>query len=186
MSQRATASRFPMKASPTVLSLLSAVLLATSLAQVEFVGFMTSAEGSRFALKEEKGERASGWLALGDSFRGFKLIAHDPQRDTLVVEKEGERLELHLKKDRVAHGEAQKVKIADIAIQFKGEATTVTAQQVRDSMQLRPGDALEEAAIDRSIRALYRTGHFEFVEFKNERLTPDTFRLVVIVTPKSK
>lgn len=187
MSQIGSLAHFPtMKASPTIGLLLSAVLLATASAQIEFVGFMTSAEGPRFTLKEAKEPRPSEWLKLGDSYSGFKLVAHDPKQGLLSVEKNAERLELPLKQSRVAHGEGQtpaKPKLGKVVVQFKG-TTTVTEKTVRDYLQLRPGDEFDEGAIDRSVRALYRSGHFESIEIKNESPTAGTFNLMVILTPK--
>jgi outer membrane protein insertion porin family len=47
----------------------------------------------------------------------------------------------------------------------------------------RAGD-LDETMLDRDIRALYKTGLFEFIEIKREAVDASTFNLVVEVTPK--
>jgi hypothetical protein len=175
-----------MKLSLVVLLVLSGLLVGPCSAQIEFVGYMTSADGPRFSLKESKAEKASGWLRLGDSYSGFKLLAHDSQKSILSVEKDGNRSELRLKEDRVTHGDApksSKPKIGKVKIQFVG-ATSVSEQVVRDSMQVRPGDEIDEVVIDNSIRSLYRTGRFKQIEIKKESPTPGTVDLEVIVTPK--
>jgi hypothetical protein len=174
-----------MKASPRFLLVLSGLFFSISSAQIEFVGYMTSAEGPRFTLKESKEEKASGWLRLGDSYLGSKLVAHDPQRGILYVEKNGDRFGLPLKQDRVAHGDkskSTKPKIGKISIQFAGDKR-VPEQMVRDGMHIRSGDEFNEVVIDNAIRSLYRTGRFKQIEFKHEQPTPDTLNLVVIITP---
>jgi hypothetical protein len=174
-----------MKASPSVLLVLSGLCFSISSAQIEFVGYMTSAEGPRFTLKESKEEKASGWLLLGDSHSGFKLVAHDPQRGILSVEKNGDRFELPLKQERVADGnksKSTKPKIGKVTIQFAGDKR-VPEQVVRDNMQIRSGDEFNDVVIDNAIRSLYRTGRFKQIEFKHEQPTEDTLNVVVIVTP---
>jgi outer membrane protein insertion porin family len=51
-------------------------------------------------------------------------------------------------------------------------------------MQLQEGSALEDSLIDRDIRSLYRTGQFEFIEFKRGALVDGKVDLVVEITSK--
>lgn len=78
---------------------------------------------------------------------------------------------------------APAVRVGDIQVRFNGPAN-VSEQVVRANMQLQPGAALEDALIDRDIRTLYRTGQFEFIEFKRGAVRDGRVDLVVEVTPK--
>jgi outer membrane protein insertion porin family len=68
-------------------------------------------------------------------------------------------------------------------VKFVGPAN-VSEQVVRANMQLQEGSTLEDSLIDRDIRFLYRTGQFEFIEFKRGSLVNGRIDLVVEVTPK--
>lgn len=74
-------------------------------------------------------------------------------------------------------------KVGTIAIKFLGTAN-VNEELVRANMQIREGGALDDAMIDRDIRALYRTGLFEFIEVKRESMGAGVFNLLFEVTPK--
>jgi len=74
-------------------------------------------------------------------------------------------------------------KVGTITIKFVGTAN-VNEQLIRANMQVHEGGDLDETILDRDIRALYRTGLFEFIEIKREVADPHTFNLVVEVTPK--
>jgi outer membrane protein insertion porin family len=74
-------------------------------------------------------------------------------------------------------------RVNSITVKFVGPAN-VSEQVVRANMQLQEGSTLEDALIDRDIRFLYRTGQFEFIEFKRGSLVNGRIDLVVEVTPK--
>ena len=74
-------------------------------------------------------------------------------------------------------------KVGTIAVRFVGVAN-VSEQVVRANMQVREGNELDDTLIDRDIRSLYRTGLFEFIEFKREVLPNHTVNLSIEVTPK--
>ena len=74
-------------------------------------------------------------------------------------------------------------RVGSITVRFTGPAN-VAEQVVRANMQLQEGGSLEDALIDRDIRSLYRTGQFEFIEFKRGSLVNGRVDLVVEVTPK--
>lgn len=74
-------------------------------------------------------------------------------------------------------------KAVTVTIKFVGTAN-VNEQVVRANMQIREGGDFDELMLDRDIRSLYRTGLFEFVEFKTEEIGPQAFNVVVEVTPK--
>ena len=75
------------------------------------------------------------------------------------------------------------VRVGEITVRFNGPAN-VSEQLVLANMQLQTGSALEDALIDRDIRSLYRTGQFEFIEFKRGTLQNGRVDLVVEVTSK--
>ncbi len=74
-------------------------------------------------------------------------------------------------------------KVGTITVKFIGTAI-VNEQVVRANMQLREGGDYDGSMVDRDIRALYKTGLFEFIEVKQEAASDTVFNLVVEVTPK--
>ena len=74
-------------------------------------------------------------------------------------------------------------KVGTITVKFVGTAN-VNEQVVRANIQVREGGDLDETMLDRDIRALYKTGLFEFIEIKREAVDARTFNLVIEVTPK--
>lgn len=74
-------------------------------------------------------------------------------------------------------------KVGKVSVRFVGTAI-VSEDVVRANMQVREGGDLDDSMIDRDIRALYRTGLFEFIEVKREAVGETTFNLVFEVTPK--
>ena len=77
----------------------------------------------------------------------------------------------------------QPYRVGTVAVRFVGTAN-INEQIVRANMQVRPGVELDETMIDNDIRALYRTGLFEFIEVKREVLPTRVVNIVVEVTPK--
>jgi outer membrane protein insertion porin family len=82
-----------------------------------------------------------------------------------------------------ATDQAPAYKVGTVAIKFVGTAS-VNEQVVRANIQVREGGDLDETMLDRDIRALYKTGLFEFIEIKREQVDSRTFNLVFEVTPK--
>ena len=76
-------------------------------------------------------------------------------------------------------------KIGTITVRFVGSAV-VDEQVVRANMQIREGGELDESALDRDIRTLYRTGLFETAQVlrSNSPTDPNVVNLIVEVTPK--
>jgi hypothetical protein len=152
---------------------------------VEFIGYMISPDGARYVLKKAGEEKASRWLALGDSYMGFKLLTHDRTHEILVVEKDSVRIEVPLKSARVLPLPPWRHKVQGTKIQFVGESP-VSEEAVRELMQVRAGGEVDEVTLDHDIRAVYRTGHFESVEFKLEIVDANTRNLLVILKPKAR
>lgn len=80
-------------------------------------------------------------------------------------------------------GSTPEVKVGTVTVRFMGVAN-VSSEVVRANMQVREGGPFDEAALDRDIRTLYRTGLFEFIEIKRDQVSPSVVNLVVEVTPK--
>lgn len=74
-------------------------------------------------------------------------------------------------------------KVGSLKIKFLGTAN-VSEEVVRANIQVREGGDLDDAMIDSDIRALYRTGLFEFIEVKRESVGGGVFNLVFEVAPK--
>ncbi|HVU36131.1 MAG TPA: outer membrane protein assembly factor BamA [Opitutaceae bacterium] len=79
--------------------------------------------------------------------------------------------------------QAPTFKVGKIIIKFVGTAN-VNEQVIRANMQVREGGTFDDMMLDRDIRSLYRTGLFEFINVAREQVGPDTYNLVVEVTPK--
>jgi|CZKI01.1.fsa_nt_gi outer membrane protein insertion porin family len=82
-----------------------------------------------------------------------------------------------------AEAPAPAYKVGAVTVKFVGTAS-VNEQVVRANIQVREGGDLDETMLDRDIRALYKTGLFEFIEIKREAVDARTFNLVFEVTPK--
>jgi outer membrane protein insertion porin family len=74
-------------------------------------------------------------------------------------------------------------KVGTITVKFVGTAS-VNEQLVRANIQAREGGDLDDTMLDRDIRALYKSGLFEFIEIKREAVDAHTFNLTFEVTPK--
>ncbi len=76
-------------------------------------------------------------------------------------------------------------KVGTIKITFVSPANVVSEQVVRANMQLHEGLEFDPTAVDRDIRTLYKTGHFEFVQIvPKERADHLAVDIEVEVTPK--
>ena len=73
--------------------------------------------------------------------------------------------------------------IEDIRIEFDG-FQSVSDQYVFSNIQLREGMDYNPALVDQSIRSLYNTGYFEFVELNVEEASEGMIDVVISVIPK--
>lgn len=74
-------------------------------------------------------------------------------------------------------------RVGTLSVRFVG-TSVVSEDVVRANIQVRAGAEFDDSMIDRDIRALYRTGLFEFIEVKRETVSETVFNLVFEVTPK--
>ncbi|WOO41186.1 outer membrane protein assembly factor BamA [Rubellicoccus peritrichatus] len=86
-----------------------------------------------------------------------------------------------LQAQMIANAENQVVD--DIEIKFEG-AQTVSVENVLAHVRLRQGQPYSQALVDQSIRALYATGNFEFIEVRRQNLAGGGIRVEFVVVPK--
>lgn len=85
--------------------------------------------------------------------------------------------------DVTAAPQAPQARVGKIIIKFVGTAN-VNEQVIRANMQVREGGTFDDMMLDRDIRSLYRTGLFEFINVARQQVGPNTYNLVIEVTPK--
>lgn len=73
--------------------------------------------------------------------------------------------------------------VDNIEIQFEG-AQSVSVQNVMAHVRLREGQPYSQALVDQSIRALYATGNFEFIEVRRQNLIDGNIAVTFVVVPK--
>jgi len=81
-------------------------------AAVEFSGYAQSAQESKFVLTDTEEAESSGWLAIGQSFKGYTLVAFDGKDEVLSVQKGNTTIKLPLKVSRVKTGSSDAPQIA--------------------------------------------------------------------------
>ena len=74
-------------------------------------------------------------------------------------------------------------KINEVKIEFEG-FQSVSEEFVFSNVQLRSGMTYNTALVDQSIRTLYGTGHFEFVEVRAENAADGSIDVIFEVIPK--
>lgn len=85
---------------PILLALAAALAVATLRSEPVLEGYMITADRPQFMLSDGKGKK-SGWLTLGQTFENFTLIALQPEAESLLVEKDGKRQLLKLRKGTI-------------------------------------------------------------------------------------
>lgn len=85
---------------PAIAALLA---LSGSIGQAmpTFAGYMQMAEHVRFVLTGDEDAPSSGWLAIGQSFEGYTLVAFDQSSEVLSVRQGDAVMRLPLKAARV-------------------------------------------------------------------------------------
>ena len=73
--------------------------------------------------------------------------------------------------------------IRTITIEFRG-VKNVSEGVVRANIQIKEGEKYEQTLADRSIRSLYNTGFFDFIELKSEEVADGRVDLIIVVQPK--
>lgn len=84
-----------------IFSILLAGSFSALRADYEWRGMMTKGDGPVFALVDTA-SGTSKWVPLGGVFQGMTVNSYDPQRQLLVLARDGDRLELTLAAPRAA------------------------------------------------------------------------------------
>jgi len=93
----------------TRLSIAVVIALCTTgicRATIEFSAYIQNAKESKFVITDTEEKTSSGWIAIGQSFKGHTLVSFDPKKEVLSVKKGDVTLELRLKDSRVKEGGA--------------------------------------------------------------------------------
>lgn len=80
-------------------------------------------------------------------------------------------------------GEQQQPIVEQIDIEFAG-AQAVSRQAILAHMRLRVGSPFSQVQLDQSIRSLYETGLYEFIEVRRRRLSDNKVALTLVIVPK--
>lgn len=91
----------PLKLKFAVLLLVIAV---RGSAEIQFSGYFITPKSALFSLADPAVHAASGWLETGQSFEGYTIVSFDAASETLTVNKDGHRAELHLRDAKVKDG----------------------------------------------------------------------------------
>lgn len=75
-------------------------------AEIEFSGFFITSQRALFSISDTSDQRSSGWLKIGDSFRGYTLVSFDAKREVVSVRRVDELLEIPLRASKVKDGNA--------------------------------------------------------------------------------
>ena len=73
--------------------------------------------------------------------------------------------------------------VRTITVEFRG-VKNVSEEVVRANIQIKEGGKYEQTLADRSIRSLYNTGLFDFIEVKSEEVADGRVDILIVVQPK--
>ena len=73
--------------------------------------------------------------------------------------------------------------VGEVEVIFEG-VKTVSVQNIMAHIRLRKGEPFSQNLVDQSIRALYQTGNFEFIEVRRQQLPDERISVAFIVVPK--
>lgn len=73
--------------------------------------------------------------------------------------------------------------VRTITVEFRG-VKNVSEEVVRANIQIKEGGKYEQTLADRSIRSLYNTGLFDFIEVKSEEVADGRVDIFIVVQPK--
>ncbi len=73
--------------------------------------------------------------------------------------------------------------VGEIEVIFEG-VKTVSEENIMAHVRLRVGEPFSQNLVDQSIRALYQTGNFEFIEVRRQALPDERLAVAFIVVPK--
>jgi hypothetical protein len=126
--------------------LFSLTIGSPAMGALEFSGFMQTGEELRIVLTDLETGKSSGFLAVGESFHGHKIVGLT--KDVLTVEREGKRFELSLKADGVKDGKAT----------LPGEKTNVAVGVTIDGKAMLGGRTVSFDELDAELKRLAEKG----------------------------
>ncbi len=71
---------------------------------IEFTGFMHGSGRGLYSLRDTEDKTSSGWMRIGETFRGYTIESFDPDRETVVLRNSGKSVERRLRDSKVANG----------------------------------------------------------------------------------
>lgn len=95
-----------MKPKPLFAVALALWISGACRATLEFTGYTQLAKESKFVIRDVEEKTSSGWIAIGESFKGYTLIAFNREKELLTVKNGDSTIELPLKLSRVREGKA--------------------------------------------------------------------------------
>ena len=90
--------------SPFVLFLLVVLFSSGLRGELEFSAFVVLPKSELFVLRDLEQDQSSGFLNLGQSFRGYTLKSFDKNREVITVQKDGRDVEIRLKESKIKDG----------------------------------------------------------------------------------
>lgn len=96
---------------------------------LEFSGYMKSGDAVQFVIMDVDARVTSGFLVVGSTFRGHKVIAFDPEREVLLLEREGKTIRLPLKDSRVREGSSAVPPKVELKVAITQDGTPVVNGQ---------------------------------------------------------
>ena len=94
----------PMKNKSPFLVLFFVLFSAGLRGELEFSAFLVLPKSELFVLRDKEQDQGSGFLHLGQSFRGYTLKSFDKNREVITVQKNGQDLEIRLKESKIQDG----------------------------------------------------------------------------------
>ncbi len=91
-----------MKRYLTILLLLSSILRA----EMEFSGFFITSKEALFLFTDTQDHRSSGWLKVGESFRGYTVVSFNTKHEIVTLKRDEQSLTRPLRASKVKDGRA--------------------------------------------------------------------------------
>lgn len=127
-----------MKIKHRIAFVLALSLVGLCRGALEFSGYIQTGNEFKFTITDAANKASSGWIALGQSFKGHTLLAFDQKKEVLSVKDGESTIELPLKRARVSASQtdssdtaaqlaAAKEELARLRVRYRDEHPTVRA-----------------------------------------------------------
>lgn len=74
---------------------------------LEFSAYIQNADELKILITDLEDRKSSGWLAVGQSFRGYEVVAFDRKSEVVTLKGAADTLKLQLKESRVGEEKAK-------------------------------------------------------------------------------